>query len=154
MKNAGMFLPISDDVSSSEIIEVVNLKETGIYDKSEFLCGKSYYPTKDSASDQRLKLRPVYRKVIEFGALPDGSAPATASKTIAHGLTINTGFTITELYGNATNPGTSYIQLPFSSPTLNENISLKMDALNVTVTTGIDMTAYTVCRIIIEFLRN
>lgn len=155
--NRGLFLPETQQITTENLSEsmnetasMVNLKESGIYDRVEYVCGKTYFPTTDSTSTQRLTLRPVYRKVIDFGALPNA-----ALKNVAHGLTINTGFTITELYGAATDPaGPNYIQLPYSSPTANQNISLKMDGTNVTVTTGIDMTAYTTCRIIIEFLRS
>lgn len=155
--NSGLFLPETQQITEENMTEsmnntasVVNLKESGIYDKVEYVCGKTYFPTADSTSGRGLTMRPVYRKVIDFGTLPN-----TATTNVAHGITINTGFTITELYGAATDPvGKNYIQLPYSSPTPNQNISLSMDGTNVIVTTGIDMTAYTTCRIVIEFLRS
>lgn len=125
----------------------LNTKDTGLYYPMEFVCGQQYFP---SATNQLNSPRQVFRKIIDFGALPN-----TATKSVAHGVTINANTSITRIYGAATTPSTSFIPLPFASPTaLIDNIQLDMDATNINVTTGKDQTAYTTCYIIIEFLQQ
>jgi hypothetical protein len=47
-----------------------------------------------------------------------------------------------------------YIPLPYASPTLVNNIQLSVDATNVTITTGIDYSAYTVTYVILEYIKS
>jgi len=118
----------------------------------EVVTGQQWF---GSGSDsQNIVPRMTFRKVINFGTLPNAG-----SKSVAHGLVmdlaLDSNTTFTRILGAATDPtALSFLPLPFASPTLNQNISLSVDATNVTVTTGIDRTAYTRAIIVIEYLRN
>ena len=138
--------------SINDISTVLNLKDTGYYTIQEFVNGQIFFPNPalSSTTSTAPEYRQVFRKVINFGALPN-----TAAKSVAHGLTVTSGYSATRIYGAATNnTQTSFIPLPFASPTLNENIKVEMTNTNVIVTTGIDRTAYTTCYLVIEYIKQ
>ena len=131
----------------------VNGKDTGVYDQNLFVTGQLFFPEDvDSDAQGEAEYQSVFRKVVNFGALPN-----TAAKTVAHGITCTIGTKLTRLYGAATNPtggALSYLPLPYASPVLVNNIELSMDNTNVTITTGSNRTAYTSCYVIIEIINS
>lgn len=154
----------SADVNSREFKELIvrlyqnlnsvalatNSKDTGLYDLNEFVTGQLFFPEDtDSTVQGEPEYRSVYRKVIDFGVLPN-----TAAKTVAHDITCTTGTILTRLYGGATDPtgALSFLPLPYASPVLANNIELSMDNTNVTITTGSNRIAYTICYVIIEII--
>jgi hypothetical protein len=139
----------------NNMAQQVNLKSSGLYNMQEFASGETFYPSPSSSSTSGTNPspRPVFRKVLNM--LPSGTLPNTNTLTVAHGLTLTSGNTLTRLYGAATNTaGTSYIPIPYSSPTLADNIELYMDATNVYIKTGSNRTGYTKCNVVIEYLKN
>lgn len=132
---------------------VLNVKDTGVYNNAyETVNGQSWFPNpaNNSSTNTTAAVRQVYRKVINFGALPNAG-----TKSVAHGITITAKTTFTRIYGTATNPSTSFIPLPYASVTaVINNIELNVDATNVNVITGIDRTAYTVCYIVLEYIQS
>ena len=131
----------------NNIALATNTKDSGIYNSTETITGQQFLPTFSTQTASNATYRGVLRKVIDFGSLPSAS-----SKTVAHGITFTNKQSVTKLYAAATIPGSSWIPLPFASPTLNLNISLEMDATNIIITTGIDRTAYTRCFVVVEFM--
>lgn len=120
----------------------INRREIGFYLDQQLLTGKNFIPGVNSANDQQF--RNVFRKVIDFGTLPD-----TTTKSIAHGITFDTNFTLIELYASATDPvGFQAFTVEFGGTT----VYLNMDATNVNITTTADYRAYTRCYVIIEYL--
>ena len=131
--------------SYQQIASAVNNREFSVYTPQELPNGQQYY---NNANPQ--KFFNVYRKLIDFGELPDSS-----TQTVAHGLTFNASSIMTHVYGAASDPvNFDYLPIPFSSPTLNENILLQVDGTNVTITTGIDRTAFTVCYVVLEYIKG
>jgi hypothetical protein len=138
----------------NEIATATNTKDSGIYDAIETITGQQFLPTFSTSTASNLNYRTVFRKVINFGALPNAT-----SKSVAHGIDFGTvpggtDFSGTTIYGSATRPGVSWIPLPFSSPTLNLNISLEITATNVVIITGVDRTAYTRSFVVIEYIKT
>ena len=130
----------------------LNLKDTGYYNTQEFITGQLFPPNDSlsSTTDSRPKFRQTLRKLINFGALPN-----TAVKSVAHGITVDAATTFTRIYGVANDlAAKKYLPLPYSSQTLINNIDLFLDNTNVTITTGADMSAYTITYIIVEYLKN
>lgn len=130
----------------------VNGRDAGMYDKTEFVNGQTFFPAAgtSSATSSAPNQRQVYRKVVDFGALPNAAA-----KTVAHGLTVTNGYTFTRIYGTASNTaGLLYIPIPYASSVLLNNIELSVSNVNVTITTGIDRTAFTICYVVLEYLKN
>ena len=129
----------------------VNAKESGYYDTLEFLTSQQFFsdPALNSAGTQVPDFRQTHRKVINFGALLD-----TAAKNVAHGISVDVNTIFTRIYGVANDPaGLSYLPLPYASPTAANNIELSVDNTNVTITTGIDRTAYTITYVILEWIK-
>lgn len=117
----------------------INSKKSGVLSSLEDLSGCVY---ENNGS---------FHKMISFGALPT----ASATKSVAHGITFATAYKMVKIYGAATNPTTqSMIPLPFAHPTAAQIISLQADATNVIVTTGAtDYSAWTETFIFIEYLK-
>lgn len=123
----------------------VNTKTSGLYLPQEIASFQQYF-----TSGNPMQNRDVYRKVVDFGALPN-----TAAKTVAHGITFDSNSTLTRLYAAATDPvNLLYIPIPYASPTLANNIELSLDSTNVIITTGNNRSAFTTCYVVIEWLKN
>jgi len=133
---------------------ILNIKDTGIYDPEEFVCGQIWFPDPalTSYTARKPTERQVLRKVINFGALPNAG-----TKNVAHGITFpapNT-YSFTRVYGAATDPtGGSYLPLPFAAITDNNNIELSVDNTNVIVTTGINRAAWTTSYVVLEYIKD
>lgn len=176
MEQQGFLIPTTDVWNVSEVYEVdltseafrdlivrlyqnlnnmalsVNVRDAGYYDTKQFLNGQVFFPNPTLTADASTaaQYRAVYRKVINFGALPN-----TAAKTVAHGITCSAKTSFTRIYGVANDQvALSYLPLPFASPTLANNISLEVDAANVTITTGSNRTAYTLTYVVLEYLQQ
>lgn len=136
----------------------INGKDDGLYDTQEQLSVQTFFPNPNiagSSGTQFPEMRPVYRKVIYFGALPG----AGATISVPHGITITAGstFSITRMYGAATNPTTlAFISLPYAHPNAAVYcIALNADGTNVNITTGTtDWSAYTQTYIVMEYLKS
>jgi hypothetical protein len=130
----------------------VNAKDSGYYNTSEFVNGQLFFPNPalDSSTATTPTFRQVFRKVINFGALPN-----TAAKTAAHGITVTDAVTFTRIYATATNTTAhAYIPIPYASSVLANNIELSVDGTNVTITTGSDRTAFNVTYVVLEYLKS
>jgi len=172
--NTGSFVPTTNsfdiseiyniDVTSKEFKELLirlyqylnnmsismNTRDAGFYTEEEFVNGQVFPPTATIPGNSPSSTRQAFRKLVQFGALPN-----TATKNVAHGITVNNNLTFTRIYGAATDKvAHTYIPLPYASPTLNENVSLSADGTNIIITTGIDRTAYTDTWVIVEFLKS
>lgn len=79
----------------------------------------------------------IYKKTVSFGTLPNAT-----SKNVAHGISPDY---VLEIYGSAKSSTGTVIPLPFSSTAATSNISLNSDSTNITVSSGIDRTAFTTC---------
>lgn len=138
--------------SINDVALVVNIKDSGYYYPQEFVNGQVFFPNPslNSTTSQAPIPRQVFRKVINFGALPD-----TASTSVPHELTIDANFSFTRIYGCATNPSTSFIPIPYVTITASaDNIQLDVDSTFVTITTESDRSAYTTCYVILEYIKQ
>ena len=140
------------DNTYKKIANVVNTKIGGLYQPTE-LATFELYPLRSTTAPYPYlpnQFVNVYRKTIDFGALPN-----TALKSVPHGITFTTASKMTCIYGCATDPVNQlYIPLPFSSPTLNKNIQLDVDGTNINITTAIDYSAFTMCNVVLEYSKN
>ncbi len=134
-----------------DMSESINIRDAGYYAREEFVNGQIFFPNPSlsSTTAQVPDFRQVFRKVINFGGLPN-----SGTTSIAHGLTITSGFSFTRIYGCATDPSTSFIPIPFASPTDAENIKITVDTTNVNITTGSDRTGYTTTYCVLEYIKS
>ncbi len=131
-----------------KISNAVNIREIGWLLDEELLSGQQFFPGNSSANDQQF--RSVLRKVIDFGPLPNAT-----TKSVPHFITFDINFSLMQLYAAATDPVAFIaIEIPFSSPTLNENIKITMDAMNINITTGINYNSYTRVYVFISYIQE
>ncbi len=133
------------------IATVVNLKDTGYYATQEFVNGQLYFPNPalNSSTTTAATYRQVFRMTVNFGALPN-----TGTKSVPHNIAINAGFSFTRIYATASDPvGLAYIPIPFVDVT-GTSIQLDVDATNVNITTVDDRTNYTVCYVVLEYIKS
>lgn len=130
----------------NNIARILNLKETGYYLPVEIVNGQQWF-TNSSIQPTR----PAYTTVVNFGALPNAAA-----KSVAHNISgISAATTFTTMYGAASNTAaTLYKPIPYVNLIANNSIQLDVDATNVTITTGIDYSAYTACYVVLNYLKN
>lgn len=135
----------------NNIANVLNIKDTGQYQLTEFVNGQLLFsnPALTSSTPQIAEDRQVWRKVINFGALPN-----TGTKAVAHGITCTVMTSFTRIYGCATDTAGNYIPLPYASPTAANEIELKVDGTNVTIITGSNRTNFTITYIILEYVQS
>lgn len=130
---------------------LLNGKDSGFYPLAEFITGQTYFPNPAVITNiiQAIN-RPVYRATINFGALPN-----TGTKSVAHGIPFASNYTVTRIYGAASDTtGLNYIPLPYASPVLANNIELKVDGTNVTVITGSNRSNFNISYIVLEYLKQ
>lgn len=174
--NPGMMLPTTNvwdvsqlydiDINSEEFRELlvrlyqninnialaVNLKDTGYYTLQEFLNSQAFFPNPSlsSLTPQNPVFRQAFRKVINFGVLPNAG-----TKTVAHNINITDGYSFTRIYATASDQiGFNYIPIPYASPTDTDNIELSVDATNVTIITGSNRSNFTICYVILEYIKS
>jgi hypothetical protein len=143
--------------ATNNIALSVNIRDAGYYDTQEFVNGQLFFPDKtlSSTSSTTPEFRQVFRTVVNFGALPN-----TATKSVAHGIDINTitdnnVYTFTRIYGCASDlTGYTYLPIPYASATAANIIELSVTSTNVVITTGTNRANYTVCYVILEYLKN
>ena len=116
----------------NEMIRVLNKKDYGSYTTEPVLCGQLRFDRSNAQNEHT-----VFRKVIDFGALPD-----TALKQVAHGITFTE---IIRMYGVANDTGVDAV--PIENPML-----FSIDTTNINITTVDNKTAYDVCTVTVEYI--
>ena len=122
---------------------LLNNKDIGQYSANTVINGQVFRsPTTPSS------LLGVYRVVIDVGALPNAGVTNTA-----HGITTTNNTIFTRIYGVAKDPGTpQWIPLPYVSAT--NPVQIDVNNTNVVVTTTTNMSAYTTCHVVLEWMED
>lgn len=93
-----------------------------------------YHETEHYAGYAWINGRPVYRKVVDVGAMPNNT-----TKTVAHGIAANE---VISIRGFAAGGGI-VIPLPFvDSISVNNNIYVHVGALDITIDANADRSAF------------
>lgn len=143
--------------SVNDIALLLNLKDTGYYVLEEFINSKVWFPDPalTSTTPQAPVFRQEFRTCVNFGSLPNAGTKSVAHNIANIGAFTPSTYTVTRIDAGATDPTTpEWIPIPFSSPVLNENIKITVDATNVNITTAIDYTAFTRCLVVIEYIKQ
>jgi hypothetical protein len=130
----------------------LNLKTSGQFPLTEFVDGNTFFPNPalSSTTAQTPTNRQEFIKVIDFGALPNAGI-----KTVPHGITIDANTSFTQIYATATEPNSQFIPIPFSSPTaLIDNIEILVDTTDVIITTAINYSAFTICYVVLKYIKQ
>ncbi len=138
---------------------ILNIKENGNYENSELLTAQQWFSTQ--AAGVTRQTRYSFRKVIDFGALPNN-----AVKSVAHGLTLDDGVNpstwfFTKINGTAFDPTQgaekaicidgAYYDLV--AGVITGPINLYVDQTNVNITTTSNRTNFTRCYVTLEYLK-
>lgn len=91
--------------------------------------------------------KPIYRKVIDFGALPDNDI-----KKIPHGVVDYEVFT--QMYGTSLSGLDVTLPLPHASSTGPASVQLWRDTTDIGVITSNDRTGYTDTQIVLEYTKT
>jgi hypothetical protein len=138
------------------IVDAVNKKEGSLYYLQELGNFQSFF-----TAGSPYTFRNVYRMTVNFGALPNA-----ATKSVAHGIVgidanapNPSSFSFTHIYATAskqTAGAESFVPIPWADSTGGgtNNIQITVDATNVNITTSTDWSAYTVCYVILEYLKQ
>ncbi len=142
----------------NKVRTAVNLKETGIYPRNEFVSGNSYFsnPTVDvtltdsTPNDFRGSITQAYF----VGALANAG-----TTTVAHGITFNALTTFVRIWGigNKMTAPRQSIPLPFvsvSGSVATGNVELYVDDTNIYITTTGNGTAFTQNYVFLEYLQQ
>lgn len=125
----------------------LNLKDSGYYVQQEFLNGQLLFP---NPTDPLLQDRQIFRMVVNFGTLPNNT-----SISVPHNIEVDGSYSFTRIYGSSSDPiNLNFIPLPYASSNGTDNIQLDVDATNVTLTTTIDYSAYTITYIVLEYVKS
>lgn len=131
----------------------LNLKDTGQYDVIQLVNSQVFFPNPNYTS--KTATLPTWRQVLRKTFNITTALPNTGTLTIPHGIEITTMTTFTRIYGVANDTvGFNYIPLPYASPTLVNNIELRLDATNIYIITGSNRTNFTLTYIVTEFIQN
>lgn len=128
------------------IADTTNCREIATYDETELLTGQQFFVQGDNQ-----KKRQSFRKVINFGSLPNAGV-----KNVAHNITnIGANFTISRIYGSTSDTSAfEYRPLPWAANVAANVIELSMDATNIIIETFVDYTRFNNTYVIIEYLKN
>lgn len=141
----------------NNVAMLLNIKDTGYYPTTEFVCSKSWFPNPNltAATANKPQWRQVFRKTFILGALP-----VAGTATIAHGINYGTDYpvTFTDIYGTA-NDTVNFraIPLPFIGPGSNPlwgNVSIDIDANNINITVTADMSSFDTGYLVLEFIKE
>lgn len=138
----------------NKIATATNSKDSGFYDDEEIVTGQKFIPVFISDGSSNAEHRDVFRKAIDFGALPNNS-----TKSVAHEISTTNKLSIVKLYGAATKTNSTNFQEAIPIPYVNssvpaQGISLKMDNTNVIIETkGGNFNLFNRCFVVIEYLK-
>jgi len=126
----------------------LNIKDSAYYDTNEFVNGQVFpaSPGASSSSTEAINRRQVFRKMVDFGALPN-----TGTTNVAHNIDITSGYSFTRIYGCASDT-TNLLYTPI--PNANSDIRVTLTATNVVITTSANYSAYDTTYVILEYLKQ
>ncbi len=128
----------------------LNLKDTGYYSTQEFLNSQAFFPNPNSPQSSTPVLRQAFRTTVDFGTLPNAT-----TISVQHNIDVNEAYTFTRIYACATQTNaTSFIPIPYTSNTANQNIELYVDDEFVYITTADDWSSYTTCYVVLEYIKQ
>ena len=147
---------VTDD-NMNEIKSVVNnnasetsTNTTNITTNTTKITNLQTYSTSETNTGQTwINNKPIYRKVINFGALPN-----TNGKSVAHGIS-NLDF-ITDIRILSKNPTYSYyISIPYTNKSnVTYQIEFYIDNTNIVITTGDNKSGYSNTYVILEYTKT
>jgi hypothetical protein len=133
---------------------VLNIKDSGFYDLSEFVNGQLWFPNQATPATTFDTADSLYRQAFRTVVFFPNLLPTPGTSTQPHNITVTASTTWTRIYGAATNPSTLVgIPLPYVSLTPNESIQLDVDNTNISITTAASYAGYFAI-VVVEYLQS
>lgn len=113
--------------------------------------GTKYSTSETFTGDYWIDGKPIYRKVINFGAIPN-----TTTKSVAHGITGLGQVMHMEGICRSTNASyTSQMPVPYINPTaLNNSVGIYVSPTDIVITTYSNLSVYDICYVTLEYTKN
>jgi hypothetical protein len=90
-----------------------------------------------------------------------GSITASGTYTFPHGIAVTNNYTFTRIYGTASNAAldastwAEFIPLPYASvSSINDNVELWVDNVNVNISTGSGVATYPYTYVVLEYIKQ
>jgi hypothetical protein len=138
---------------SRSVSTSINQREICAYERDEILSGSTLFSveqTEDIGTEYvptSRYLRPVYRKVIDFGPLPNSGVTS-----IPHYLPISETWQFIKVLTVPNNQNATG-STPFATPIPNATARVDITLTDVVITTTADYSAYNVCTVILEYVK-
>lgn len=135
----------------NNIALVLNIKDTGMYQLSEFVNGQLLFPNpaNSSATTAYPANRQILRQVYNFGALPNAT-----TKSIPHNIVCTATTTFTRIYATVSDTtGFNYIPIPYVSNSAG-SIELNLDSTNINIITTDNRSNFNVCYVVVEYVQT
>lgn len=137
---------------------ILNVKENANYELFELLTAQQYFSTQPAGTINTPRY--TFRKVIDFGALPNN-----ATKSVAHGLVLDDGVNpstwfFTKIQADAFDPAVGAelgISIPYYdivAGAVANPINIFVNQTNVVITTTSNRTNFTRCYVTLEYIKN
>lgn len=139
----------------NNIALILNIKDTGMYQTSEFVNGQLFFPNPNNSSMTAAypANRQIFRKVINFPQVL-GVALGAGATAINHNINVTAATTFTRIYGVANDTaGNNYYPLPWASAAGATNIEVVVNATQVVVTNNSGIT-FDFCYVILEYIQS
>lgn len=126
----------------NDLANAINMKDIGLYTTQATSTGQLFFSTTGNTTS-----RPTLRQVFTAPSILNGTT------SIAHGINIQPTTVFTRIYGNATQPSTMWLPIPYinvAAPA--DSIQLRVNGTNIEIiTTTANYTAFS-AMIILEFI--
>ena len=150
VENGNATVPGSVIVTNADVAQITQNKNdiTSLKTRATTLENRDKYSTSEKVIGEWIDGKPLYRKTISFGALPNAG-----TKTVAHG--ISNLKRVVHMYGYSFRSSDNvHFPLPFVSTTAINCILLDVIASNISITTGINRTTQTENYITLEYTKT
>lgn len=126
-----------------EFAPAINQREICAYVANEIITGSTLFSDLESQN-----VRPVFRKVVQFGALPN-----TTSKSVPHEIDVMNTYQFIKILVIGNNPSATGTT-PYATVLANKDSRVDITLSNIVITTTADYSAFTVCSVILEYTKT
>lgn len=147
---ANSSIPDANKVNATDMNEIKTVVNNNANETENLVAGLSVYSTTEANTGQTwINNKPIYRKVIEFGNLPNNT-----SKTVAHGISNLENFIKCDFIATrSSDKDTLFIPYVTFNSNNTGGIVFYINSVNVYVTTVTDRSAYSGI-IILEYTKT
>lgn len=107
----------------------------------------TYSTTEQLTGDVWIDGKPIYRKTVSIGALPDST-----TKDVSHGISDLSA--VIDIRGWAVNNTPTWLSLPYSNPTAASSVACFANSTQINIVTGSNRTSYATCYVTLWYTKT